>query len=457
MNIHCIVGAGFSGLPVAKKLLEIGDEVVVLDRNDGPGGLWHTGAYDHASIISSRRTTELPDYPMPDDYPDFPSKPQMAEYLAGYASTFGLDRHCRFATTVERVRPGHDRRWLVEVDEGDPVEADTVTIATGHHSTPKLISHPGDWDGEIMRSDEYRNAEQLAGRRVLVIGYGNTGCDVAVTAARANGVADISMRGGGYFFPKLFLGVPTAELGRHLPIKGDRVDRLIARTIHRCATGDLAAYGMPRPGYRILDKHPIVNGELPTMVRHGRIRPRPEVDRLDGQRVHFADGTNAEYDLIVYAVGYRVTLPMLKDEDNLIDWEDDLPVIHSQLIAPKVRGLFINGLGQARTGGGPLFEESGYLLARMAAHEARSGVPITDAISANPAIRFAKSVLGYRSVAKADTRSYGVAHVTRSLRHLRSILDSIGCPDAPSERTQPAPAPAGQRRRTLAAAGGQGR
>jgi NADPH-dependent 2,4-dienoyl-CoA reductase/sulfur reductase-like enzyme len=432
VNRHCVVGAGFAGLPVAKKLLEIGDEVVVVDRNPGPGGLWHTGVYDHASIISSRRTTELPDFPMPGSYPDFPSRDQMAEYLNAYARAFKLDSYCRFGRSVQRVRLGGQRRWMVELDRGAPIEADTVTIATGHHTTPKPVSHPGAWDGKILRSDAYRNADQLRDRRVLVIGCGNTGCDIAVAAARVNGCADISMRSGAYFFPKLFLGMPIAELGRRLPFSGEWSDRLIARVVHRCAVGDLTHYGMPRPTFRILDKHPTVNGELPALIRHGRIRPRPDVKRLDGRRVHFADGTIGEYDLLVYAVGYRVSLPMLKPGDDLLSWEDGLPVLHSQLIAPKVRGLFIMGLGQARTGGGPLFQESGYLVARMAAHEARGGLAITDAIDRDNMIRFARAFLGYRSVDKADMRSRGIVHVTRSLRHLRSILDRIGCPDAPS-------------------------
>lgn len=456
MNVHCVVGAGFSGLPVAKKLLEIGDEVVVLDRNEGPGGLWHAGAYEHASIISSRDTTELPDFPMPSSYPDFPSKAQMADYLAAYAGAFGLDAHCRFGTSVQRIRPGTNRRWIVELDNGKPLEVDSITIATGHHSTPKPVTHPGRFDGGILRSNEYDGPDQLKDRRVLVVGFGNTGCDIAVTAARTNGTADISMRSGAYVFPKLFLGIPSAELGRRLPLSGDLVDRTIARLMHRCAMGDPARYGLPRPEFRILDKHPVVNSELPSMIRHGRITPRADVERLDADTVHFVDGSAASYDLIVYAVGYQVSLPMLRPEDALLDWENDLPVLHSQLIAPKVRGLFINGLGQARTGGGPLFQEAGYLVARMAAHEVRRALPIADAIDGHRSIRFARTVLGYRSVTKADMRSYGVAYINRSLRHLRSILDDVGCPDAPSRTLHSDhSAPARRPRRLATAATGQ--
>lgn len=221
------------------------------------------------------------------------------------------------------------------------------------------MTHPGTWAGEILRSNDHQNTSQLAGRRVLVVGNGNTGCDIAVAAAAVNGTADISMRAGAYIFPKVFLGVPTAELGRRLPFKGAWVDRSIARIIHRCAMGNEARYGMPMPRFRILDKHPVVNDELPALIRQGRITPRPDIARLNRTLVHFLDGTTAQYDLIVYAVGYRISLPMLHPDDALLNWADNVPIVHSQLIAPTVRGLFLSGLGQARTGGGFLFQEAG--------------------------------------------------------------------------------------------------
>lgn len=223
---------------------------------------------------------------------------------------------------------------------------------------------------------------------------------------------------------------------QRLPVKADWIDRLVARLVHAVATGDLRRYGMPRPSFRILDRHPVVNTELLDLVRHGRIAPRPDIARFDGERVLFADGTSAAYDLVVYAVGYRIALPMLDPADGLVDLDGDLPVVHTQMIVPKVRGLLVNGLGQARTGGGPLFQAAGYVIARMAAFEASSPVPLTEAIDASPQIRFARRYLGYRSVAAAATRSYSLARQQRALRQLTRILDRIGAPDAPSRRAR---------------------
>lgn len=434
MARHCIVGAGFAGLPAAKKLLELGEEVVVVDRNAGPGGIWHTGAYEDAHIISSRDTTGMPDFPMPRDYPDFPSKVQMGAYFEAYARHFGLLEHCRFQTTVERIRPAPGGGWTVALADGETLSADTVIVSNGHHSEPNVVTHPGCFAGEIMRSDAYQRASQLAGRRVLVVGAGNTGCDIAVAAARQNGHAEISMRAGAYFFPKLFAGIPAAELMQSFPLKADWLDRLTARIVHALASGDPRHYGLPRPSFRILDRHPVINTELLGLIRHGRITPRPGIARLDGNDVLFVDGASAAYDLIVYAVGYKISLPMLDPADGLVDFDSDLPIVHTQMIAPKVRGLFINGLGQARTGGGPLFQDGAYAVARMATFEARSPLPITQAIDCSPEIRFARRHLGYRSLAPADTRSYSLARQQRGLRQLARILDRIGAPDAPSRR-----------------------
>lgn len=433
---HCIVGAGFSGLPMAKKLAELGEPFEILERNDGVGGIWHNGAYDTAHIISSRRTTQFPDFPMPADYPDFPSRRQMGDYFKAYAAAFGLLPHIRLNTAVARVRPAPDypatRHWLVQLADGEERTYSTVTLATGHHAQPREVAHAGTFTGEVVRSSAYRSPAIFAGKRVLVVGFGNTGCDAAVDAARAGAEVAISMRRGAYFFPKTFAGIPLAELGANLPFHADWLDRLIARVVLACAVGDLRRYGVARPAGRPYDSHPIVNTELLNQVRHGKVRVRPAIAGCDGRHVIFADGQREEFDLIFYAVGYRIHYPMLHPDDGLLDWDGERPLVHTQMMAPRWRGLFFGGLGQARTGGGPLFQVGGYLLARMASFDVHSPQGVMAALDAHPAIRFATRHLGYRSVQPADMRSYGLGHFRRTVPQFARLLDAIGCPNAPS-------------------------
>ncbi len=437
---HAVVGAGFSGLPVAKRLIELGEEVEILDRNDGIGGLWHTGIYASAHLISSRRSTSLPDFPMPNTWPDFPARNQVRTYLQSYAREFGMAARLHNSVAVTRVLPDPQSdgssRWTLEFGDGTSRSYDTVTLATGHFSRPREIPFPGVFDGTIVQSGDYRDASVFSGKRVLVIGYGNTGCDAAVDAAHATGHADISMRAGTYFLPKTFLGIPMADFGMYSPIKTDLTDRLAARAAHLLSVGRLSTYGINKPEFRILDKHPVLNSELLHLIRHGRVRVLPDIERLDGLRVHFVGGTSAEYDLIFLATGYRVDYPMLHDADQVIERKGDLPILLVGTVAPRHRGLFFVGLGQARTGGGPLFQSAGYSVARLAALESRSPTPVHELIRSSQRAQFVEKRLKRRLERPADMRSKGLGEVLRGLKWLDGLCNEIGAPTTPIRSAQ---------------------
>ena len=429
---HCIIGAGFSGLPVAKKLLELGEEIEVLDQNSGVGGLWHTGVYRDAHIISSKLTTQFPDFPMPDTYPDFPSKQQMQLYFKQYADHFGITPHIRFGNCVEAVRPlsngDEPALWEVSLADGSRKQYRTVTVANGHNWFPNVVSHPGHFDGDIMQSDEYYDGSCFRGRRVLIVGYGNTGCDLAVDASREGVSCDISMRSGNYFFPKTFAGIPVADLLQKSPVQLEWMERLVARVINFLAVGDMKRYGMPKPTHRILDRHPIVNTELVHRVRHGKIHPRADISHFEGRRVHFVDGTSGIYDLVVYCTGYRLSLPMLNEADEVLDWQDKLPRLFLRIMSPKYRGIFFPGIGQARTGGGPLYQESGYLIARLAAHDANSTESVQRQLRDHWMIDFAMLFLGLKAVAKADLSSRSLKYYLKMINDLHRVLDHLKAP-----------------------------
>ena len=433
---HVVVGAGFQGLPIVKKLRDLGEEVLCLDRNPDVGGIWHTGAYETAHIISSRFSTGFTDFPMPESFPDFPSKAEMQRYFRSYAEHFGLLEHIRLNTEVLRVSPlpanGVDEpRWRTECAGGRVVFSHTVTIANGHHTEPLTADYPGTFAGQMTGSSEYRTPDLFEGKRVLVVGSGNTACDAAVDASLHGLSADISIRDGVYSFPRTFMGKPFDTLMRSLPIKAEWLERLVGWVVHKAAVGDPRHYGMPKPQFRIFDQHPVINSELLRRIKLGEVGVRPEIERFDGHRVVFKDGSSREYDMVFWAIGYRIGFPLLRPEDQLLDWDGRLPVMFLQLASPKHRGLFIAGLGQARTGGGPLFELGGYLTARMATFDARQGQSVTAAIAAHPEIRFAQRWLGLKLVDKADMRSRSLQEHTKAGAGLARVLDAIGASDAP--------------------------
>ncbi|MGI9303923.1 MAG: flavin-containing monooxygenase [Gammaproteobacteria bacterium] len=433
---HCIIGAGFSGITVARKLRELGESFDVIDANSGIGGLWHTGAYDSAHLVSSKLETQFEDFPMPDCYPDFPGRAQMQRYLQSYADHVGVTEYVQLNSVVNRVRPADDYHtsgeWLVEIEGETPRRYATVVVANGHlsgMSSPKKPAYPGRFAGEVRYATEYQNARDLAGKRVLVVGAGNTGCDIAVDSSRIAVATAISMRSGKHFIPKTFAGIPLSDLGGEGRL-GRWFDRLALRLICWLSFGNLSRHGLPKPTHRILDRHPTINSQLLYQIQHGRVAVRSEIKRYDDDTVEFVDGSREALDLIIFAVGCNVSFPMLKYEDGLLDWEEGLPVLFLGMMAPKYRGLFFSGLGQAQAGGGPLFQGGGDVLARMLAKEARSDVGVMNLIRGSNLGRLANKYLDTKFVEKLDQTSHPGRVVRQSIRYAMKVLDEIGCPDA---------------------------
>ena len=318
----CIIGAGSSGLAAAKTFAERGIPFDCLERENDIGGLWNettgTGVvYDTTYLVSSRKYTGFEDYPMPEEYPTYPSHREALAYMREYAQNFGILDRIQFNTTLERVERT-DEGWLVRIAGARPRLYRAVVIATGHHDVPRFPKIPGKFTGEIMHSRDYRSVKQLIDKVVVVVGAGNSACDIVVDATSVARAVYQSMRRGTYFVPKFMLGRPTdgiVNFCEKMPMP--RCLRNIIYTIwHKLMVGSNARYGLPEPEHRIMDTHPTMNTVLPQLAAHGRIGIKPEITELKGRKVCFADGTEVEADLLVYATGYEIALPLI--DNNLV-------------------------------------------------------------------------------------------------------------------------------------------
>jgi cation diffusion facilitator CzcD-associated flavoprotein CzcO len=252
-------------------------------------------------------------------------------------------------------------RWLVQVGDEAPREYAGVVVCNGHHWDPRIPRYPGTFDGETMHSKAYRTHAVLDGKRVLVVGGGNSACDIASEAARFGESAHISLRRGYWFLPKTFLGVPSVELLRPwMPVP---VQRALIRAALRLVVGKYEDYGLPRPDHRIFEKHPTINSELLHHIKHGRVTPRPDIARLDGRDVVFVDGTRDTFDVIVWATGYNVSFPFL--DPGIIAFVDGIPQLIGNVVPPDRKNLYVFGLGQPRYGAGPLISAGADLLCTM--------------------------------------------------------------------------------------------
>jgi cation diffusion facilitator CzcD-associated flavoprotein CzcO len=374
---HCIVGAGYAGNGVAKAFRDAGIPYDHLERNEYIGGNWADGVYESTQIISSRDSTQYGDFPMPREYPDFPTREQVLAYLNEYVDHFGLRERIEFGAEVVRCEP-LDRNgiggWRVELASGEVRDYAGVVIANGHHWDKRYPAYPGEFDGHEIHSKDYKRPDDLDGDRVLVVGAGNSGCDIAVEAAKELGSADISMRRGYWFLPKTIFGIPTAELDR--PWFPVWAQRLFMRAMLRIVYGRYERYGLRRPDHRLFDKHPTVNSQLLYALRHGRVHARPDIARVEGRTVHFVDGTSADYDTIVWATGFHVSFPFL--DRDLFEWRGGAPVRVAGMLPPGVANLYAYGVMQPRGGAGPLITASARLLAEMVRAQERLDHPLAD-------------------------------------------------------------------------------
>ncbi|MGH2961846.1 MAG: flavin-containing monooxygenase [Solirubrobacterales bacterium] len=374
---HLIIGAGYAGNGAAKAFADAGVPYDHVERNSYVGGNWADGVYDSTQIISSRDSTQYSDFPMPRSYPDFPSREQVLAYLNDYVDRFWLRERIEFETEVVRCRPLNEdgtAGWRVELASGEARHYAGVVVANGHHWDRRYPEFPGEFSGHTIHSKDYRRPENLEGERVLVVGAGNSGCDIAVEAARELGGAEISMRRGYWFLPKTIFGVPTAELDR--PLFPVWAQRLFLRSMLRIVYGRPERYGLKPPDHRLFDKHPTVNSQLLYALRHGRVRARPDIERLDGRTVHFEDGTSATYDTIVWATGFHISFPFL--DRDVFEWRGGAPVRVGGLLAPGIAGLYVFGVLQPRGGAGSLITAGASLLAEMVRAQDRLDHPLAD-------------------------------------------------------------------------------
>ncbi|MFM8803130.1 MAG: flavin-containing monooxygenase, partial [Planctomycetia bacterium] len=304
------------------------------------------------------------------DWPAYPHHSQCLDYLRGYARHFGLVPHIRTHAAVERMEPAPGGGWSVRMRDREPRRYAGVVIATGHNRDPRYPEIPGSFTGTLLHACQYKSPTQpvaLAGKRVLVIGGGNSACDIAVDAAAHAATTVLSLRRGYYFVPRFILARPADLRGERLLKLGLPLwlRRLVSlRAIDR-TVGLPWRHGLPRPDHRLWETHPVVNGELCRHVATGRVRPAGNVVRFEGDTAVFADGGREPFDVVICATGYKVTLPFIDPEQLCAD-HDGVPRLFLNLLHPARDDLAVVGLIQPDSGQWGLTDLQAQLVARMA-------------------------------------------------------------------------------------------
>ncbi|HWX44561.1 MAG TPA: NAD(P)-binding domain-containing protein [Solirubrobacteraceae bacterium] len=371
----CVIGAGSSGITALKALVDRGIPCDCFEKSDAVGGNWVFGnrngmssSYSTLHINTSRERMEYADFPMPASYPDFPRHDQIARYFNDYVDHFGLREKITFQTGVEHARQGDDGVWEVAF-EGEGVAGgrevrryDALLVANGHHWNPRWPEPPipGSFDGQQIHAHEYKEPGQLAGRRVVVVGMGNSAMDIAVDASYHALSTTLVARRGVHVVPKYILGRPLDAGVRpsRMPftwlLRGMQV-------ITRVTVGPMERYGLPRPDHRLGQAHPTVSSRILDRLAHGAIAVKPEIAELAGTRVRFADGSEQEADLIVYCTGYRISFPFF--DEGLVSAPENRLVLYKRVFSAEHPGLYFIGFVQPWGAIMPIAEGQGRLVA----------------------------------------------------------------------------------------------
>lgn len=371
---YCVIGAGASGLATIRELRDRGVEFDCFEKTGRVGGHWHTD-YECLHLITARDVSGFEGYAMPDSFPPFPSRAQVVEYLESYAAVHGLYDCINFHTEVEELTPlgpAGAEGWVVRTSDGDQRRYQGVIVCNGHLWDPLIPTYPGEFTGKVLHSGTYHDLSDIEGERVLVVGAGNSGCDIAVELAHARKETLVSMRTGQLFQPKTLFGRPRAVLPlAKLP---PRLNELATVALMHVMHGPPSRYGMPTPAsWWLRDTRPVVNSQLLHWIHHGRVTIAAGIDRFAGNTVHFVDGSSREIDTLVWATGFNVTFPFL--DDGLLAWRAGVPLRHAATTVPVgLDRLYFVGLGAPRGAQLPTYNIEARLVAQMLRISERTSV-----------------------------------------------------------------------------------
>lgn len=368
----CIIGAGASGIAMAKTLYQAGVPFDCFETSDRVGGLWvfknksgKSAAYRSLHANTSRDRSSYSDFPFPRNWPSFPHHTQLAQYFDAYVDWFGFRHKIHFERTVERVRQRDDAVWEVSLENGETRRYDAVCVASGQFWNPVWPDPrpPGRFAGvEIHAKDYVDPTEPLAlrGKRALVVGFGNSALDIACELGRKENceMVYVSTRRGRWVIPRQF-GARTWDAFYPHPAlqslgSSSRSLRAVVRSLAprrmrewirlwrlEAAAGLPHQHGLPQPAESYFDAWPVISSELYQRIAAGDLAVKPEVASYDGRVVHFTDGDSAEVDAIIYCTGYKRSFPFF--EQSFAEKRQDSTSRWMQIADPERKNLFFIG------------------------------------------------------------------------------------------------------------------
>jgi dimethylaniline monooxygenase (N-oxide forming) len=352
----CIIGAGPSGIAAAKVLKENNISFDCFEKGSKIGGVWRfnndnglSAAYKSLHINTNRMVMAYSDFPMPESFPMFPHHSQIIRYFEDYVAHFKFGSQITFNTSVEKIEPS-EGGYLVTLHTGEKRQYEKIIVANGHHWNPRFPEPPfeGTFSGVSIHAHQYKDVAQVNNKDVMIVGIGNSAVDIACEAARTHtGKVVISSRSGAYIVPNWIWSLPFDNLANPLTARLPLwIQRLLLRLTLWLAHGNQEDFGVPRPNRPLLSEHPTISQDLLNLSGRGLLNFKPNIKRFENKTVHFEDGTSQDFDMIIYATGYKITFPFLKhipefDVENTNDIR-----LYKKIVHPGYPNIFFVGLVQ---------------------------------------------------------------------------------------------------------------
>jgi len=360
----CVIGAGVGGLATARALKEKGIPFDCFDKRDRIGGIWafdgkgeHTSVWYNMNMNTPRGLYQFKGFPMPASYPDFPSHRQVHAYLDSFVDYFGLRDDIHLNCGVERTERLPNGTWRVTLAGGEVRDYDALVVANGHHNTPNYPNYSGrdTFAGEAIHSKHYRYRHGYRDKRVLVVGVGNSGSQIAVDVSHDAAMTYISLRRGVYVLPHYLFGIRMDKVMWKLnswwvkkmlphPLFG-----LMFTGLYKLLIAKNRQMGMPKPDHLMMASLPTLSEGFANRIGDGKLKIVPEVRRIDGKTVHLADGTSIEVDSIIYSTGYHTDFPFI--DPSFLKVEDNRIPLFKRIFMPDVPNVAFVGVFQAVTWG----------------------------------------------------------------------------------------------------------
>ena len=369
----CIIGAGPSGITALKNLSETGFEIKLYDINSDVGGNWiynekesHSSVFETTHIISSKSLSQYEDFPFDSKVSDYPSHDELRDYFQSYAKHFNLYQYINFNTLVKSCIKLKDNKWKVVTECNNVENTETfsdLVVCNGHHWQPNIPKYKGNFEGVFIHSHKYKKASPFKNKKVLVIGGGNSACDVAVETSRVSKNTSISWRRGYRIIPKFFMGLPSDVFASRMSFLPIFLRNFFAGILANLTNGNNSKYGLPEPKHKFGETHPTINSELLYKIRHGKINPKLEIDNFKGNRVFFKDNSSEKFDVIIARTGYILSHPFF--DKKFLNYSEGPVPLYLKMFHPVYDNLFFIGMFQPLGCIWPASEQQSKLLALL--------------------------------------------------------------------------------------------